>query len=59
MVSIALREDFNAAAVRAVAARCRDGRQVRRLLSIAAVYEGRSRSEAASLGGMDRQTLRD
>ena len=59
MASIPLRDDFDAAAVRAVAARSRDGRQVRRLLSIAAVYEGHSRSEAARLGGMDRQTLRD
>ena len=59
MASIALRDDFDAAAVRTVAARSRDGRQVRRLLSIAAVYEGHSRSAAARLGGMDRQTLRD
>ena len=34
-------------------------RQVRRLLALAAVYDGRSRTEAASIGGMDRQTLRD
>ena len=59
MASIALREDFDADMVRAIAARSQDGRQVRRLLSIAAVYEGKSRSEAARLGGMDRQTLRD
>ena len=55
MASIALREDFDADMVRAIAARSQDGRQVRRLLSIAAVYEGKSRSEAARLGGMDRQ----
>ena len=59
MALVPLREDFDADTVRAVAARSRDGRQVRRLLSIAAVYEGKSRSEAARLGGMDRQTLRD
>lgn len=59
MTSVPLREDFDADTVRAVAARSQDGRQVRRLLSIAAVYEGKSRSEAARLGGMDRQTLRD
>ncbi len=59
MASISLREDFDADAVRAVAARSQDGGQVRRLLSIAAVYEAKSRSEAARLGGMDRQTLRD
>jgi transposase len=41
------------------ARRASDPRQVSRLLSLAAVYEGRSRAEAASIGGMDRQTLRD
>jgi transposase-like protein len=30
-----------------------------RLLAIAAVLEGASREEAAKIGGMDRQTLRD
>ena len=33
--------------------------QMRRLLAIAAVAEGKSRTEAAKIGGMDRQTLRD
>jgi transposase-like protein len=33
--------------------------QVRRVLAIAMVLEGRSRTEAAELNGMDRQTLRD
>ncbi len=37
----------------------RDIRQCRRLLALAAVAEGRSRAEAAALGGMDRQTLPD
>jgi transposase len=36
-----------------------DGAQVRRLLAIAMVVDGRPRGEAASLNGMDRQTLRD
>jgi transposase len=34
-------------------------RAVRRMLAPALVLEGRSRSEAAALNGMDRQTLRD
>ena len=59
MVVVHLREDFDAALVRAHASRCDDGNQVRRLLSIAAVYDGMSRSDAAPIGGMDRQTLRD
>ena len=33
--------------------------QARRLLAIAAVLDGASREEAATIGGMDRQTLRD
>jgi transposase len=53
------REDLTASDLRAAAARSRDGDQVRRLLAIALVLEGRPRSEAARLGGMDRQTLPD
>jgi transposase len=37
----------------------RDAGQARRLLAIAAVVDGESRAEAAKVGGMDRQTLRD
>jgi transposase len=59
MPAIALRDDYDAASVRAAARAVRDAAQARRLLAIAAVYDGRSRSEAAQLGGMDRQTLRD
>ena len=33
--------------------------QVRRILALAMVQEGRRRSEAASLNGMDRQALSD
>lgn len=57
--AIALREDFSAADLRALARRSRDPRQCRRLLALAAVAERRSRGEAAEIGGMDRQTLRD
>ncbi len=42
----------------ALARESRDIRQCRRLLALAAVAEGRSRAEAAEIGGMDRQTLR-
>lgn len=59
MPAIRLREDWDAAGVRAAARAGRDGDQVRRLLAIAAVYEGKPRSEAAQVGAMDRQTLRD
>ena len=53
------REQFTAAGLRSEAARCSDGAQVRRALALAMVLEGRLRSEAASLNGMDRQTLSD
>jgi len=56
---VPLRPDFDAANLRLVAKRCRDSRQTRRLLALAAVYDGMSRAEAAKVGGMDRQTLRD
>ena len=53
------RVEHTAAELRRVAARKRDGAQARRLLALALVLEGVSRSEAASQNGMDRQTLRD
>ena len=57
--SVQLRDDYDAGGLRALAKRCSDPRQVRRLLALAAVYAGKSREEAAAIGGMDRQTLRD
>jgi transposase len=53
------RVEHTAAALRALCARCTDGAQVRRILAIALVLEGRPRAEAAALSGMDRQTLPD
>jgi len=57
--AIAVRKDYTVGEVRRLAKRAKDACQVRRLLAIAAVLEGASRSEAAKIGGMDRQTLRD
>ena len=59
MGSVVLREDFDAISVRRLARDAADADQARRLLAIAAVYEGMSRADAARIGGMDRQTLRD
>ncbi len=56
---VPLRPDFDASSLRLFAKRCSDTRQTRRLLALAAVYDGMNRSEAAKIGGMDRQTLRD
>jgi hypothetical protein len=41
------------AELRRLAARTKDANQSRRLLSIAAVLDGMSRTEAARIGGMD------
>ena len=51
--------DRTAAELRAAAGKCRDGAQVRRMLALAMVLEGRPRTEAAQQNGMDRQKLRD
>lgn len=56
---VGLREDYDAEELRHLARRSRDNRQTRRLLALAAVYDGMSREAAALVGGIDRQTLRD
>ncbi len=57
--SISLRRDFGVDDLRRLAGKAKDADQARRLLALAAVCEGMSREEAARIGGMDRQTLRD
>lgn len=54
-----LRQDLDASGLRLAAARSRDAGAARRMLALALVLEGRSRTEAAQACGMDRQTLRD
>jgi putative transposase len=56
---IALRDDYDSLELRRLAKASRDPRQVCRLLALAAAYDGMSRGQAAKVGGMDRQTLRD
>jgi transposase len=57
--AVKLREDYSAETLRRLARRSKDANQSRRLLSLAAVRDGLERGEAAKIGGMDRQTLRD
>ena len=57
--AVTLRTDFSPTELRRLAKVCKDSRQSRRFLSLAAVLDGMSRGEAAKIGGMDRQTLRD
>jgi transposase len=57
--AVRLRDDFTATQLRefAKAAKCAD--QTRRLLALAEIYDGRSRTEAARMGGVGLQTVRD
>ena len=57
--AVPLRDDFEAGELRRLARSVGDPRKVRRLLALAGVYDGMNRSDAAKIGGMDRQTLRD
>lgn len=53
------RFEHDAAAFRRAAGRTRDVAASRRMLALALVLEGASRTDAATAAGMDRQTLRD
>ncbi len=51
--------ELDAAGLRRAAACSKDAAAARRMLALALVLEGRSRQQAASSCGMDRQSLRD
>ena len=53
------RTEHSSEDLRSFASRSRDGARVRRLLALAFILEGASRSDAAERSGMDCQTLRD
>ncbi len=53
------RTELDAVGLRRAAGQSRDADAARRMLALVLVLEGRSRTEAATLCGMDRQTLRD
>ena len=57
--ALALRDDFTAARMRALARSSRDANQVRRLLALATIFEGGTRGDSAHLGGVGLQTVRD
>ena len=56
---IALRADYDAEMMRSAAKRSKDGPQARRLLALAAIYDGATRTEAAKIGGVGLQVVRD
>lgn len=58
-IPISLRGDFKASQLRALARKTKDGPQARRLLALAAIYDGASRTEAARIGGVTLQIIRD
>jgi transposase len=51
--------DYSVADLRRLASKEKEGQVVRRLLALALILEGHSRTEAAAFNGMDRQTLCD
>jgi transposase len=57
--AVLLRDDFDGPALRQLAKGTKDAAQVRRLLALAEVCDGGSRSDAARVGGVGLQTIRD
>jgi len=56
---IPLRADFDAPRLRRLARESRDASQARRLLALATIYAGGTRTAAAELGGVGLQIVRD
>ena len=57
--AISLREDFDSRHLRRLARQSSNSNQTRRLLALAVIYDGGSRSEAAVVGGVGLQIIRD
>ena len=58
-IPVPLRSDFDADALRRAAKVTRDAAQGRRLLALAEIYDGGTRTDAARIGGVGLQTIRD
>ncbi len=56
---IALRGDFDGPGLRRLAKATKDAGQSRRLLALAEIYDGGARSDAARIGGVGLQVIRD
>ena len=56
---IELRQDYDAARLRALAKASRNAGQSRRLLALGEIYDGGTRTKAARVGGVGLQTVRD
>lgn len=57
--AVRLRDDFDGPRLRAFAKATKDAAQGRRLLALAEIYDGGSRTDAARIGGVGLQTVRD
>ena len=57
--AIGIRSDYTSGDLRRSARRCRDADQVRRVLALAVILDGGSRSEAARMAGVTLQIVRD
>ena len=57
--AVRIRGDYEAGQLRELAKRSEDAAQTRRLLALATIYDGGARSEAAKIGGVGLQTVRD
>lgn len=57
--AIGLRKDFDAKTLRELAKGTKDAAQARRLLALASIYDGGSRTQAARIGDVTLQTVRD
>jgi len=57
--AIAVRRDFTGSELRHLARRTADAKQARRLLALATIYDGGRRSEAARIGDVGLQIIRD
>src|SRR3979490_2563729 len=57
--AIGVRGDYDAERWRELAKWSEDANQTRRLLALAAIYDGGSRGDAARIGGVGLQTVRD
>jgi len=58
-VPIALRGDFDGPGLRRLAKQSKDATQARRFLALAEIYDGGSRTDAARIGGVTLQVVRD
>ncbi|MBU2326614.1 MAG: hypothetical protein KJ755_04530 [Alphaproteobacteria bacterium] len=57
--ALSLRSNFDGSMLWRLARQTRDADQARRLLSLASIYDGGSRADAARLGNLTTQIVRD